>query len=104
MTAGPDIYRRSLRSGRPCLRQSEPLRGSIPLLPAGEPPRATPSRISCPAPVLSNPNLIVLRDAVVSVLRDRHFVQMRTVPQIKFKLSVAGPLHLRGERSQTGTR
>ena len=34
-------------------------------LPAGEPPRATPSRTSCPSPSpnLSNPNLIALCDA-----------------------------------------
>jgi hypothetical protein len=40
---------------------------------------------------------------LVSVLRERNFVQMRQAPQNKFKLSVAGALHLPAERSQTGT-
>jgi hypothetical protein len=38
-----------------------------------------------------------------SVLPDRMFVQMPEMAQIKFKLSVAGPLHSGGERSQSGT-
>jgi hypothetical protein len=53
---------------------------------------------------LSIPNLTVLvMQDFASVLRDRRFVQMAAVVQIKFKSSVARGMHPRFAGSQTGT-